>query len=80
MTNNKLSLRNIWIIEQMGKGGGGALGCTPINCGYICAVSTLLNSCPILNKRMRQIKLLCPVEGPNPKNDILHVFKGKTKN
>ena len=40
---------------------------------------TLLNSCPILNNRMRQINILYPVEGPNPKNDILHVFKGKTK-
>ena len=78
MTDNKLSLRNIWIIEQMGE--GGPLGYTPINCGYICAVPTLLNSCPILNKRMGQIKMLCPVEGPNPKNDILHIFKGKTKN
>ena len=28
---------------------------------------------------MRQTKILYPVEGPNPKNDILHVFKGKTK-
>ena len=27
---------------------------------------------------MRQINILYPVEGPNPKNDILHVFKGKT--
>ena len=28
---------------------------------------------------MRQTKILYPVEDPNPKNDILHVFKGKTK-
>ena len=42
-------------------------------------VPTLLNSCPILNRRMRQTKILYPVESPNPKNDILHVFKGKTK-
>ena len=39
MTTNKLSLRNIWIIEQMGE--GGPLGCTPINCGYVCGANTL---------------------------------------
>ena len=39
ITNNKLSLGNIWIIQQMGE--GGLLRHTLINCGYVCGANTL---------------------------------------